>query len=164
MDEAVVLCGTVAARRRNVALERLGGATGGAAGRAAKDDDDDDDEMEQLLKKAQHSIPSAHLAHKNTRGLDGESNTDACVQVRKKNADQLKGLGVVAGKPLPNKGTAHGRTLPLLRRIAASCGGCRDRHLPPLQALAPLAALPLLRPRPPVRGARIDSRGRGEGR
>ena len=63
-----------------VTVEQLGG--GGGGGKASKGKaglDEDEDEMEQLLKK-----------------------------VRKKSADQTKLLGIVPGKPLPNKGTcAH---------------------------------------------------------
>ena len=64
----------------NVLLERLGGSGGGGGGGrggggGGGGKDDDDDELEQLLKK-----------------------------VRKKNAKQLETLGVVVGKPLPQKG------------------------------------------------------------
>ena len=59
----------------NVGVERLAGGGGGGRGGGKKDDDDDDDELEGLLKK-----------------------------LRKKNADQLKSLGISVGKPLPNKG------------------------------------------------------------
>ncbi len=59
----------------NVTVERLGPLPGGLVARSAAADAADDDEMEQLLKK-----------------------------LRKRNLDQFKLLGLVVGKPLPNKG------------------------------------------------------------
>ena len=53
-------------------------ALGGAEGVPRRAADEDDDEMEQLLKK-----------------------------LRKKNIDQFKALGLVVGKPLPNKGACR---------------------------------------------------------
>ena len=61
-------------KMNSVQVEKFGGG-GLARGGGGADDDDDDDEMEALLKK-----------------------------MRKKNGDQLKLLGLVIGKPLPQKG------------------------------------------------------------
>ena len=164
----------------NVVIERLGGSSAG--GRRATDDDD---ELEALLKK-----------------------------LRKKNLDQFKHMGLVIGKPLPQKGACkhygcvtrhrlqHAREplAPHLCRLARPCVlqaatppgspassngcgvgqagapvrspcartacslpavdspppiplplGCLFRFRSP-QALVPLASLPLLRTRAPVRG------------
>ena len=62
----------------NVLLERLASGGGGRGKGSGAGDDDDDDELEALLKK-----------------------------LRKKNVDQFKAMGLIIGKPLPQKGACR---------------------------------------------------------